>query len=102
MWGYISVSEPGTGVFSDEDSVKFTAGKLLRTGLPRSWKNTWKMNFFPGQGKVREFGGWPGKFSKDLESQGNVREFENMAMAGGLQKIYFFCSRGERMYFLMR
>ena len=37
----------------------------------------WKMNFFPGQGKVREFCGWSGKFRKDLESQGKVREFEN-------------------------
>ena len=35
------------------------------------------MYFFPGQGKVREFCGWPGKFRKDLESQGKVREFEN-------------------------
>ena len=26
--------------------------------------------FFPGQGKVRKFCGWPGKFRKDLESQG--------------------------------
>ena len=25
--------------------------------------------FFPGQGKVREFCGWSGKFRKDLESQ---------------------------------
>ena len=25
----------------------------------------------------REFCGWPGKFRKDLESQGKVREFEN-------------------------
>ena len=24
-------------------------------GLPRSGKKVWKMNFFPGQGKVREF-----------------------------------------------
>ena len=49
------------------------------------------MNFFPGQGKVGEFCGWPGKFRKDLESQGKVREFEkNMAMAGSLQKIYSF------------
>ena len=37
----------------------------------------WIMKFFPGQGKVREFCGWPGKFRKDLESQGKVREFEN-------------------------
>ena len=35
------------------------------------------MKFFPGQGKVGEFCGWSGKFSKDLESQGKVREFEN-------------------------
>ena len=49
----------------------------LTTGLPRSGKNIWKMKFFPGQGKVREFCGWPGKFRKDLESQGKVREFEN-------------------------
>ena len=29
------------------------------------------MNFFPGQGKVRESSGWPGKFRKDLEKSGN-------------------------------
>ena len=46
-------------------------------GLPRSGKKIWKMKFFPGQGKVREFCGWPGKFKKDLESQGKVRELEN-------------------------
>ena len=40
------------------------------SGLQRSGKNIWKMNFFPGQGKVREFCGWSGKFRKDLESQG--------------------------------
>ena len=47
------------------------------TGLPRSGENIWKMKFFPGQGKVREFRGRPGKFRKDLESQGKIREFEN-------------------------
>ena len=47
------------------------------TRLPRSGKNIWKMKFFPGQGKVREFCGWPGKFRKDLQSQGENREFEN-------------------------
>ena len=34
------------------------------------------MNFVPGQGNVREFCGWPGKFRKDLESQeksGNLK-----------------------------
>ena len=34
------------------------------------------MKFFPGQGKVRECCGWSGKFIKDLESQGKVRELE--------------------------
>ena len=43
------------------------------SGLPQSGKN----DFFPGHGKVREFCGWPGKFRKNLESQGKVREFEN-------------------------
>ena len=47
------------------------------SGLPRSGKNVRNMKFFPGQGKVREFCRWPGKFRKDLESQGKVREFEN-------------------------
>ena len=46
-------------------------------GLPGSGKNIWKMKFFPGQGKVRDFCGWSGKFINDLESQGKVREFEN-------------------------
>ena len=32
------------------------------------------MKVFPGQGKVREFCGWPGKFRKDLESQVKVSE----------------------------
>ena len=27
----------------------------LKSGLPRSGKKVWKMKFFPGQGKVREF-----------------------------------------------
>ena len=40
------------------------------TGLPWSGKNIWKMKIFPGQEKVREFCGWPGKFIRDLESQG--------------------------------
>ena len=35
------------------------------------------MKFFPGQEKVREFCGWPGKLRKDLESQGKGRKFEN-------------------------
>ena len=30
-------------------------------------------NFFSRSGKIREFCGWPGKFRKDLESQGKVK-----------------------------
>ena len=44
--------------------------KLAEPGLPQSGKNMWEMTFFPVQGNVREFYGWPGKFRKDLESQG--------------------------------
>ena len=50
---------------------------VIQSGLPRSGKNIWKMQFFPGQGKVRKFCGWTGKLRKDLESQGKVSEFEN-------------------------
>ena len=76
----------------------------FRTGLPRSGKNIWKMNFFPGQGKVRELCGWPGKFRKDLESQGKVREFESKRLwQADIRKfIFLFFSRGEKIYFLMR
>ena len=49
----------------------------IKAGLPRSGKNIWKTNFFPGQGKVMEFCRWPENFRKDLESLGKVREFEN-------------------------
>ena len=59
-------------------------------GLPRSGKNFWKMNFFLGQGNVREFCGWPGNFGKsgNLKINGYV---------GSLQKTYLFCSRGKRI-----
>ena len=36
-------------------------------------KNVWKMKFFPGPEKVREFGVLPRKFRKDLESQGILK-----------------------------
>ena len=77
--------------------------QIRRAGLPRSGKNTWKMNFFPGQRKVKEFEfcKWSGKFRKDFESQGKVREFE-MAMSGRLRKFIYFIQRGEKTYFLMR
>ena len=57
------------------------------------------MNFFPGQGKVREFCGWPGKFRMGLESQEKVREFENKNLKingyGRLssENVFFFLSK---------
>ena len=65
----VSFCQNGDGVGEEREGIQ--------AGLPQSGKNIWKMHFFPGQGKVREFCGWPGKVGKDLESQGKVREFEN-------------------------
>ena len=54
-------------------------------------KKFWKMKLFPGQGKIREFCGWSGKFRKALESQGKVREFENKWMwQADLRKFILF------------
>ena len=52
-----------------QNSNVFQNNGLVSAGLPRSGKNIWKMKFFPGQGKVREFCGSSGKFGKDLGSQ---------------------------------
>ena len=73
---------------------------VLTAGLPWSGNIIWKMIFFPGQGKVREFCGWSGKFRQDFESQGKVREFENKWLWQAVfRKFYLFCSRGEMMFF---
>ena len=60
------------------------------------------MNFSPGQGKVGELCGWSGKFRKDLESQRIVREFEKNGYGRQTSEIYLFCSRGKKIFFLMR
>ena len=46
---------------------------------------------FPGQGKVREFCGWPGKFRKDLERKGTVREFENKWLWQAVVRKFIYC-----------
>ena len=54
---------------------------LTVAGLPRSGKKVWKMNFFPGQGKVREFQFQSGKFRKSgkvMEKSGNLRIFKKV------------------------
>ena len=69
---------------------------MKKAGLPRSGKNIWKMKFFPGEGKVREFCGWSGKFRKDLESQGKVREFENKSLwQAEFRKFMFSVQEGK-------
>ena len=49
----------------------------LKPGLPRSGKNTWKMKFFPGQGKVRDF----------LDDQGNLERTLKVREKSGNLKI---------------
>ena len=71
-------------------------------GLPQSGKNIWKMKYFPGQGKVREF----------VDGQGNLERTWKVREKSGNLKIngygrqtsenLSFCSRGKKMYFLMR
>ena len=79
MTEYLSELQLRWGVKGNSDIIFLVSQQIcmLRPGLPRSGKNIWKMKFFPGQGKVREFCGWSGKVRKDLESQGKVREIEN-------------------------
>ena len=54
------------------------------------------MKFFPGQGKVREFCGWPGKSRKDLESQGKVREFENKVLWQAAFRKFIYSVQEEK------
>ena len=61
-----------------EMKVKGTVSRcVLVAGLPRSGKKVWKIKKIPGQGKVREFQFFSGKFRKSGKSQGKVRELEN-------------------------
>ena len=82
---------------------KALSGKLSyrcdrSSGLPQSGKNIWKMKFFPGQGKVREFCGWPGKFRKDLESQGKVREFDSKWLWQAVFRKFILFKRGKDVH----
>ena len=75
----------------------------LRSGLPRSGKNIWKMKFF----QVRE------KSGNFVDGQGNLgRTWKVSEKSGNLKingydrqsskKKYLFCSKGERIYILMK
>ena len=67
---------------------------ITKSGLPQSGKNIWKMTSFQGQGKVREFCGWSGKYRKYLECQGKVREFENNWLWQAVFKKFILFKRG--------
>ena len=57
------------------------------------------MKFFPGQGKVREFYGWPGKFRKDLENQEKVREFSiNGYVRQSSENLFILFKRGKDVH----
>ena len=54
-----------------------------------------EMKFFPGQGKVREVCGWPGKFRKDLKRQGKVRDFEKKWLWQAVFRKIILFKRGK-------
>ena len=54
------------------------------------------MKFFPGQGQLREFCGWSGKFRKDLESRGKIREFVNKWLwQADFRSLFILFKRGK-------
>ena len=72
----------------------------LTAGLPRSGKNIWKRNFFPGQGKVREFCGWPGKFRKDWkvrEKSGNLKKINGYGRQSS-ESLFILFKRGRDVH----
>ena len=65
-------------------------------GCQGQGENIWKTKFIPGQGKVREFCGWPGKFRKDLENQEKVREFSiNGYVRLSSENLFILFKRGK-------
>ena len=60
------------------------------------------MTFFPGQGKVREFGFESGKFAKSAESQGKVREFQIFLKSDGLWQCINVINEFEKVNFFLQ
>ena len=65
-------------------------------GCQGQGKVSGKMKFFPGQGKVREFCGLPGKFRKDLRGQGKVRELENKWLWQAVFRKFIYSVQKEK------
>ena len=51
---------------------------------------------FPGDGKVREFCGWPGNFKKELEIQRKIREFKNYGGQSS-ENLFILFKRGKHV-----
>ena len=80
--------------------IELSVALYSLAGLTQSGKNTSKMKYFPGQGKVREFCGWSGLIRKDFESQGKVREFENKWIwQADFRKFIYTVQEGKRYTF---
>ena len=62
--------------------------------MPQSGKNIWKMKLFPGQGKVREFYGWPGKFTNDLEILGKTLKINGYGRQSS-ENLFILFKRGK-------
>ena len=59
------------------------------------------MKFFPGQGKVWEFCGWPEKFRKDLENQGISGHLKiNGYGRQSQENLYILFKRGKDVLFM--
>ena len=86
--------------FQDDDAHPKSVPLLKETGLPQSGKNIWRKKFFSGQEKSQGIVDGQG----NLERTWKIREKSgNLKINGyGMHKIYLFCSRGERMYILVR
>ena len=48
----------------------------IKSGLPWSGKKLWKMELFPGLGKVMEFRFQSGKLEKMKKNNGKIMEFQ--------------------------
>ena len=81
-------------------ALQFTTPENGRVATVR--ENIWKMNSFPGQGKIREFCGLPGKFRKKTWKVSEKSKNLKINGYGRQSSENLFCSKEERMYILTR
>ena len=71
MWAYPTNLSLGKEISEKTNTVKL----VLETGLPRIREKSGKLNFFQGQGIVREYCEPSGKFENIGKCQEIIREF---------------------------